>query len=154
MSPVRTATRASWGSISRVRSRRLVLPEPGELIRFTHSTPHSRKRSRKMVAIRSFSLSTFCSSGTRFMFFDLQVNQFQLVSANAFGRYLAALRALKVVLANREFVLTSSAAVTARAEFDLQLQAVQFGIANQGFEAELQGILVNGLHFADPDSYF
>jgi len=88
------------------------------------------------------------------MFFDLQVNQFQLVSANAFGRYLAALRALKVVLADREFELTGSAAMMARAEFDLQLQAVQFGIANQRFEAELQGIVVNGLHFADPDSYF
>src|ERR1017187_3026707 len=79
MSPVRTATRSLRSKLSRVRSSRLVFPDPGELIRLRHRILRSAKRARKPVAMRSFSLKTLRSSCTRSIF-DLQVGELEFVA--------------------------------------------------------------------------
>src|SRR5437660_9204302 len=115
MSPVSTATRASWGRASRVRSRSVVLPDPGELIRFTQKTSWWRKRSRSEAAMRSFSLRTFSSNGSRFIFFfNLHESQLQLVSADALRRNFLALGTAEVIRAHDEGAITVVATMTAR----------------------------------------
>src|SRR5579863_87913 len=85
MSPVRTAARVPAGSISRVFSSNRVLPEPGELIKFSASVPLSRHASRSRAAIRSFSLKTFFSIATLVIFdlFHFQIRELKLVAAGA-----------------------------------------------------------------------
>src|SRR6185437_10547269 len=95
MSPVRTATRSSRGSASSVFSSSVVFPDPGELIRLTTSTLFSRNRSRNSAAIRSFSLRTFLSSGTRFILLQLDVGQLQLFSADTLVAIGPASRAIE-----------------------------------------------------------
>src|SRR5215468_9154883 len=102
MSPVSTATRASGGRISSVLSSSVVLPDPGELIRFTHSAPFRRKRSRNDAARRSFSLRTFFCKGTWLMLFHLQISQFQFVSADEACLQRSTLRTTKLVIVNCE----------------------------------------------------
>src|SRR5579864_6444586 len=121
MSPVRTATRSARGKASSVFSSSVVFPEPGELIRFKQSTPFWRKRSRSSAARRSFSLRTFFSSGTRFMFLQLQVSHLQLVSADAFVARALTFCAAKVEILHIEFSSTVEAAVPAGTEFNFQL---------------------------------
>src|ERR1700741_5313617 len=85
---------------SRVFSNNLVLPEPGELIRFRQSVPCRRNRSRSSAAIRSFSFKILLSSSTWFMLLDLDIREFQLISADELRLLLAALRAAKIVVSH------------------------------------------------------
>src|SRR5579864_341300 len=127
MSPVSTATFASFGNSANVRSSRLVLPEPGELIRFTQKTSFSRKRSRNDAASRSFSLRTFCSNGTRFMIIDLHVSQFQLIAADALRTQRPARRTLKFIIRDVEFIAAVLATVPSPTNLNLELQALEIG---------------------------
>src|SRR5690349_25145601 len=102
MSPVSTATRALVGKASSVRSSNVVLPEPGELIRFRHSTPCSAKRRRSSLATRSFSLRTFRSSDTWLIVLHFQRSQLQLVSAREFSFRRSALRTEQLVVRDRQ----------------------------------------------------
>ena len=63
----------------------MVLPEPGELIRFTASVPLSLKASRNRAAIRSFSLSTFFSIDTLSIgvLFQFEIGQLQFIAPDA-----------------------------------------------------------------------
>src|SRR5215467_5227128 len=128
MSPVSTATRSARGQASKVLSSRLVLPEPGELIKLRHSTPYSRKRSRSSAAWRSFSLRTFFSRGTRFMLFQLQECQFQLFAAYALVTRAAAVRTCKIKIFHQELGRAVEAAVTTRTGFNFELQPREFGV--------------------------
>src|SRR5215469_7838798 len=98
MSPVRTAARVSFGRDSRVLSSKVVLPEPGELIRLRHKVPLSPNRSRSLAAIRSFSLRIFFSSGSRLMLLHFQVDQLQLVSTEELGVLIPTFRAAGIEL--------------------------------------------------------
>src|SRR5579864_7489733 len=138
MSPVRTATRSARGKASRVFSSKVVFPEPGELIKFRHSTPFCRKRSRSPAASRSFSLSTFFSSGTRFMLLQLQVRHLQFVAADALVARASAFCAAKIEIFHIELGATVQAAVPARTKLNLQFQALEFRLACQDFKCELQ----------------
>src|SRR6185369_16994008 len=152
MSPVSTAARCVFGKASKVRSSRVVLPEPGELIRFTQKTPCSRKRSRSPAANRSFSFRTLRSSGTRFIFFDLHVRQFQLVSTDTLRDRVSAGRASKFIIMHSEFGPTH-APVTAFALFNVQLQSVEFGILDKRLKAETKRLGINAGQFADAHSH-
>src|SRR5437667_11678877 len=154
MSPVSTATRSLRGKASNVFSSRLVLPDPGELIRLTTSTSFSRKRSRSSAAIRSFSLRTFFSSGTRLMLLQLQICQFQLFPADALVARAAALRAAEVVVLHIELSSAVKTAVTARTDLDFQVHALQFRVANQSFKAEAQSIRINRRQLTDANRDF
>src|SRR5215469_10492901 len=121
MSPVSTATRSLGGRASSVFSSNVVFPEPGELIRFKQSTLFPRNRSRRSAAMRSFSLRTFFSSGTRFIFLQLEISNFQLVSADAVVARAPTGRAAKIKVFHTEFRSTIQAAMTAWTELNLQL---------------------------------
>src|ERR1017187_3009004 len=122
ISPVNTATRSCRGRVSRVRSRRLVLPEPGELMRFRHKTPCSLNRARNSAAMRSFSLSTFCSSGTRFILFHLQIGQLQLISTDVCGFQARALRTVRIVVAHDEITSADLTTIAEGTGLDPQLK--------------------------------
>src|SRR5215469_11451574 len=139
MSPVSTATRSPRGQASKVLSSRLVLPEPGALIKLRHSTPCSRKRSRSSAARRSFSLRTFFSSGTRFILLQLQVCQFQLFAAYALVTRAAAMRTLKIKIFHQELGRAVEAAMAARAGFNFQFEPLQFGVNDKGLEGKAEG---------------
>src|SRR6266496_1490027 len=149
MSPVSTAMRSVRGRVSSVFSSRLVLPDPGALIRFRQRVPCSRKRSRRSPAIRSFSLRIFFSSGTRLMFLHLQVNQLQLVSADAFRALVTALRASKLVTDHVEFRVTSETTLPPWAKFNFQFQSFNIGVPSQDLESEPQRIGIYRCQFAD-----
>src|SRR5581483_11254518 len=89
------ATRSVRGKASRVFSIKVVLPEPGELIRFTTSMLFSRKRLRNSAATRSFSLKTFFSSGTRFILLQLYVGELQFFSTNTLAAVGSTLRTVE-----------------------------------------------------------
>src|SRR5215469_11384983 len=144
MSPVSTATRSARGQASKVLSSRLVLPEPGELIKLRHSTPYSRKRSRNWAARRSFSLRTFFSRGTRFMLFQLQECQFEFFAAYALVTRAAAVRALKSKIFHQELGRAVEAAVAARTGLNFQLQPLEFGVNRKRLEGKAQGFGIYG----------
>src|SRR5579872_3807809 len=154
MSPVNTATRSCRGKDSRVRSRRLVLPEPGELIRFRHNTPCSWNCARRLAATRSFSLSTFRSNGTRSILFHLQISQFQFVSTDARGFKARALRTARIVIAHDELACAELTTMAPGTNFNSQFKRRQIGLENDGFETETQCILIDGRHLANADADF
>src|SRR5689334_16672989 len=143
MSPVSTATRVLSGKASSVLSSSVVLPEPGELIRFRQSTPWSAKRRRSSAAMRSFSLRTFRSNGTWLIVLHFQRSQLQLVSAGELSFRGSATGTAQVVLRDPERLLASRAALLARACFDFQLQRLQPGIPHQHFKTEAESFRVN-----------
>src|SRR6185312_7834116 len=116
MSPVSTATRSLRGSASSVFSSSVVFPDPGELIRLTTSTSFSRNRSRSLAAIRSFSLRTFFSSGTRFILLQLDVGQLQFFSADTLVALGAASRAIENEVLHVELGATIETTMPARAK--------------------------------------
>src|SRR5437868_7356557 len=152
MSPVRTTTRSVLGKVSSVRSSRLVLPEPGELIRFRQRIPCSRKRSRNSVAIRSFSLRTFFSRGTRFIFVYLHVGQLQFVAADAFTREASALRTLEVIVADGKFSRAVQTLMPSLAGFDREFQPLHVRVLYEHLEAESQRLGIDSRQFANLDS--
>src|ERR1039457_7581818 len=121
MSPVKTATRSRLGRVSSVRSSRLVLPEPGELMMFRHKTPCSRNRARNSAASRSFSLSTFRSNGTRSILFHLQIGQHQLISTDACSFQARALRTARIVVAHHKLTPADLTTMAAGTNLDPQL---------------------------------
>src|SRR5215469_16483413 len=149
MSPVSTATRSPRGHARKVLSSRLVLPEPGALIKLRHSTPCSRKRSRNSAAWRSFSPRTFFSSATRFMLGQLQKCQFQLIAAYALATGAAALRTRKIKIFHHELGRAVEAAMAARASFNFQLEPLEFGVEGKGFEGEAQGFGIDRRQLAN-----
>src|SRR6266496_1890251 len=156
MSPVSTATRSARGRLSSVFSKRLVLPDPGALIRFRQRVPCSRKRSRNPPAMRSFSLRIFFSSGTRFMFlhfalFHFKICEFKLVSADALCALFAALRALDLVAGHVKFSAARATALPPRTQCNPQFQKLEIGISGQSFEGELQSVRIDCCQLADSD---
>src|SRR6185437_12759421 len=143
MSPVSTATRALVGKASSVRSSSVVLPEPGELIRFRHSTPCSAKRRRSSSATRSFSLRTFRSSDTWLIVLQFERSHLQLISARELGFRRSATGAAQVVLCDWKCLPANQAALPARTGFDLQLQRLQPCVPYQHFKAEAESFRVN-----------
>src|SRR5271157_5255482 len=125
MSPVSTATRVSGGKPSRVLSRSVVLPEPGELTRLMQRTWCAAKRSRRESAMRWFSLRTLDCKGTcviLVLFFQLQVVKFQLIATSEGGLGTPASGTLVIEISNRKQVTASQAPLAARQEGDLQFQ--------------------------------
>src|SRR5208337_225086 len=118
MSPVSTATRRVGAKASRVRSSRLVLPAPGELIRFKQRTPCSAKRARSSSAMRPFSFKTLRSRGTRSIF-DLQIGKFQFIAGNEHRVHPAARRTLDPFHRRRENALAGAALMAPRAILDV-----------------------------------
>src|ERR1022692_3124002 len=102
MSPVRIATRSFCGRLSRAFSSKLVLPEPGELIRLRQRDPCSPNRARRPAARRSFSFRTFFSNGNRSIFFPLQIGQFQFIATKAFAAQASAAGTLEIVVLHAE----------------------------------------------------
>src|SRR6266536_5312524 len=134
------ATRSEPGRRSRVFSSRVVLPDPGELIRFTTSTRCSRKRSRNSAATRAFSFRTFPSIGTRFIFFHLQIGKLQFVPADDLGVSAAAGGTEQVEIADLELAGTLAAAAERRAVLDVEREALHFGFESQRFKGKAQRI--------------
>src|SRR5208282_2331684 len=122
MSPVKTATRSCFGRVPRVRSKRLVLPEPGELMRFRQRMPCASKRARNSAAMRSFSLSTFRSNGTRSIFFHLQIRQLQLITTDACGLQAGALRTARIVIAHDKLTSAELTTMATRTDLDSQFK--------------------------------
>src|SRR5581483_6740474 len=117
------ATRSVRGKASRVFSIKVVLPEPGELIRFTTSMLFSRKRLRNSAATRSFSLKTFFSSGTRFILLQLYVGELQFFSTNTLAAVGSTLRTVENKILDFKLGSALEAAMTARAKLDVEFQA-------------------------------
>src|ERR1022692_2409296 len=101
--------------------------------------------------MRSFSLSTFRSNGTRSILFHLQIGQLQLISTDARGFEADALRTAGIVVAHNELTFAGLTTMAARTELDPQLKGLQVGLVNDGFKTEAQGVLIDGGHFADPN---
>src|SRR4030095_5058787 len=101
-----------------------------------------------------FSLRTLCCSGTRLIFLNLQVSQFQFVSADAFGGDLMTLRALEVVRSNREIAIAFSTVMESRTRFNFQFHVSQSSVARKSSETEAQGIFINGCKFSNAHSHF
>src|SRR5271169_834945 len=127
MSPVRTTTRSFWGRHSRLFSSRLVLPEPGELMRLRQRMPCSLNRARRPAAMRSFSLRTFFSIGIRSIFLHLPIGQFQLIAAQALAAQASATGALEKIILHAEFSAAIQTAMPARANLNFQPQRLKFG---------------------------
>src|SRR5271167_1804416 len=153
MSPVRTATRSWRSKLSRVRSSRLVFPEPGELIRFRHRILCSAKRARKPAATRSFSLKTLRSSGTRSIF-DLQIGEFEFVASQELGFCQATLRTGRIFSRRGVRLPADAALITARAEFNLECKRFQFCPAHESLKTKVHGVRINAREFADSNSDF
>src|SRR5208282_3327905 len=100
----------------------------------------------------SFSLSTFCSNGTRSIFFHLQIGQLQLISTDACGSEARALRTAGVVVAHHELAAADLATMAARTDLDPQLKRLQIGLVNDRFKTEAQCVLIDGRHLANPDA--
>src|SRR6185437_14255528 len=143
MSPVSTATRAPAGKAASVRSSSVVLPEPGELIRFRQSTPWAANRRRNSAAMRSFSLRTLRSSGTWLILLQFQRSYFQLVAARKSRLGVSAPRTSQVVVRHRKCQAASRAALPARAALDLKLQRFQFALSCQHLKAEAERLRVH-----------
>src|SRR5450631_305979 len=138
MSPVRTATRSDFGINSSVRSRRLVLPDPGELMRLTHRIPCSWNRSRNPDAMRAFSLSTFCPSSTRCIFLHLHKCEIEFVSPNAVAAHTLAVRTLQVVVQDRKVQPAIPAFPLSRTGFDFKEDRLELSSLNHGLKRESQ----------------
>src|SRR5438477_10331355 len=149
MSPVRTATRSARGRASSVFSSSMVLPDPGELIRFRQSTPFCRKRSRNSAAMRSFSPRTFFSSTTRFMLLQLQIGELDLVSADAFVVRALASGAAEIKIFDIELSSTVQATVTTRTNFDLEPHAFEFCPGGESLEGKLQCVRIDRRQLPD-----
>src|SRR5579864_7564277 len=154
MSPVNTATRSCRGRDPRVRSRRLVLPDPGELTRFRHNTPCSWNCARSSAATRLFSLSTFRSSNTLSILFHLQIGQLQFVSTDACSFKIGTLGTARIVIAHDELTSATLTTMTPGTNFNSQFKRRQIGFENDGFKAEAQCVLIDGCHFANPHADF
>src|SRR5450631_1893812 len=138
MSPVKTATRSDLESNSSVRSRRLVLPDPGELMRLTHRIPCSWNRSRNPDAMRAFSLSTFCPNSTRCIFLYLHKSEIQFVSPNTIAVHTLAVRALQVIVPDHKLQPAVPAFPLSRTGFDFKKNRLELGPLNNDFERESQ----------------
>jgi len=86
-----------------------------------------------------------------FTLFQLKVSQLKLLAADAFGPFLPALWALDFVIGHIELSATPATTMPARTEFNLQLQRLQFRLASQYFECELQSVRIHRGQLADPN---
>src|SRR5690348_14705783 len=150
MSPVSTATRSLAEKASRVLSRSVVLPEPGELIRFRQSTPSWANRPRNWPAMRSFSLSTLRSSGTCLIVLHFQRYQLQFVPAHEFRLCLSALGARQAVIGDSKNVSTRRTALLPGAALDFKLQRLQAAVTHQHLKAKVERLRVHARHLAHP----
>src|ERR1039458_868702 len=121
MSPVRTTTRSFRRKLSRVFSSRLVFPEPGELMKLRVRIPCSTNRARSPAAMRSFSLRTFFSSGTRSIFFHLQIGKFQFSAAETFAAQTSAVGTLEIVVLHAKLGATIQDRKSTRTKLDVQV---------------------------------
>src|SRR4030095_4894163 len=71
--------------------------------------PCSRKRSRSSEAIRAFSLSTFCPSSIRGIFFYLHESEIQFVPANTITFQTMTVRTLQIVVLDHKIVSAAPA---------------------------------------------
>src|ERR1035437_6384623 len=148
MSPVRTATRSPGAKLSNVLSSRLVLPEPGELIRFRQRTSCSAKRARSSAAIRSFSFRIFPSSGIRFVIVSLRVSKTRLIPPGDYQRP-AASGTGGFQTPGRRALPAQLALITPRAVLDLKRKRGVLSPLDQGIETKTQRLRVNAREFTD-----
>src|SRR5271166_2423160 len=88
------------------------------------------------------------------MFFHLQISQLHLISTDACGSHVPALWTLRIVVAHDELTSTELTTMTAGTEFDPQFKRLQIGLVNDRFKTEAQCVLIDGCHFANPDTDF
>src|SRR5579862_4466164 len=103
--------------------------------------------------MRSFSLRTLRSSGTRSIF-NLQIDDFQLVATQELRIGLPAFRARGAVHRRGVRVPTRAALIAARAVFDFESKRLEVCTTHQSLEAKTHRVRIDAGELTDAQAYF